>query len=191
MKKLLTAALLIFLVSCTAKNNNEPAANNTIPPADTGKATVVNTPAQPALSFGSYCNNRFDYCIDYPKDTIYPQPESQNGDGRVFKNKNGDKVLTVYGHWAMNTDGEDMTLRQQYENDLQGNDEPEGNNNRTITYQKLGTDYFVISGYQDKKIFYQKTILKNGAFCYAILRYNESDKALYDKVSERIFSSFK
>lgn len=186
MKKIILAILPLLILSCNAKKEKDApvAGSNTAP--DTGHTiTPPPPPPQPVLSFDTYCNNRFDYCIDYPKDTIYPQPESPNGDGRVFKNKNGDKVLTVYGRWAMNTNGDDMTIKQQYEEDLQDND------NRTITYQKLGADYFVISGYQDKKIFYQKTILKKGAFCYAVLRYNESDKALYDKVSERIFNSFK
>ena len=190
MKKLLSVLLGLLILSCNSKKDEKtsPAHANT----DTGSMVTQPTPApQPEPSFDSYCNSRFQYCIDYPKDTIYPQPESPNGDGRVFKNKNGDKVLTVYGRWAMNTNGDDMTIKQQYDEDLQGGENPNGNERRTITYNKLGRDYFVISGYEDKKIFYQKTILKNGAFCYAILRYNESDKALYDKVSERIFNSFK
>lgn len=190
MKQLLTAALLFFLLSCNSKKEEKtPTVTNNIKP-DSGN--IITPPAIPEqLTFDTYCNARFKFCIDYPKDTIYPQPESTNGDGRVFKNKEGDKVLTVYGRWAMNTNGDDMTLAQQYDSDLHGDDEPEGNNDRTITYQKLGKDYFVISGYQDKKVFYQKTILKEGAFCYAVLRYNESDKALYDKVSQQIFSSFR
>ena len=37
----------------------------------------------------------------------------------------------------------------------------------------------------------QKTILKEGAFAYAILEYPESEKEIFDKVSTRLFRSFK
>ena len=47
---------------------------------------------QNKIAFNKYCNARFGYCIDYPKQHFIPQPESENGDGRIFKNKKGGEV---------------------------------------------------------------------------------------------------
>jgi hypothetical protein len=142
------------------------------------------------VNYGVYCNGRFGYCIDYPKGILFPQPESQNGDGRVFKDKAGEEVLSVFGRIPDGDDGNPISLEQQYDIDIHGGEEPEGSK-FTLTYQKLSKSFFVISGYANGKIFYQKTILKDGNFAYAILKYDESQKSRFDDFSEKLFRSFK
>jgi len=136
--------------------------------------------------YKTYCNSRFGYCIDYPT-FLTPNPESENGDGRVFVNKENAKVLTVYGRLNQDADGNPISLKMQYSLDIQNL-----TSSRTkITYKKLGKDFYVVSGERNKKIFYQKMIIKNDAYCYSILEYNKLAKGIYDSVSVSIFKSFK
>lgn len=188
MNKILLTAALVTLLACnsTPSNQNTQTENQQTLPTSTQEPVVDNS-----IKFDTYCNGRYGYCIDYPSAVVYPQPESYNGDGRVFKNKKGEDVLTVFGRMNASADGGTISLEQQFDDDLHSVDEENGNKDRVITYQKLGKTFFVISGYKKGKIFYQKTILKGDSFAYAILQYDESEKDVFDKVSDRIFKSFK
>lgn len=136
--------------------------------------------------YNQYCNARFDYCLDYPK-FLVAQPESENGDGRIFKDKNGVEVLRVFGRLNLDQEGETISLEKQYHSDIQDYKAQTS----IITYKKLGKTFFVLSGYRNGKIFYQKTILKKDAFAFAILQYSKSEKAIYDKVSTEVFKSLR
>jgi hypothetical protein len=186
MKKI--ALLAAFSLVLLAFNTNSINQGNQIVLGQTQADTTSPSTAENTLKFDKYCNARFGYCIDYPHDVIFPQPESSNGDGRVFKNKQGHVVLTVFGRRNDSPDGGTISLEQQFDDDLHS---IAGENGNVVTYQKLGKTFFVISGYIKGKIFYQKTILKEDAFAYAILDYSENEKSTFDKVSERIFKSFK
>lgn len=192
MQNVINTLLILTLFSCNATPSNQTTQDKS-QKQDTISANQVTTASKVDndLSFDRYCNARYGYCIDYPKGVIYPQPESYNGDGRVFKNKQGQEILRVFGRNNSDPDFGNISLKQQFNDDLHGVDEENGNNDRVITYQKLGKTFFVISGYNKGRVFYQKTILKDDAFAYAILQYDEADKATFDKVSERIFKSFK
>lgn len=188
MNKILLIASLFAFIAC----NSKPGSQNTQKRNQPAKPSLKQEPVvDNSIKFDNYCNARFGFCIDYPKDIIYPQPESYNGDGRVFKNKHGDEVLTVFGRRNTNPDGKVISLEQQYSDDLHGAEDENGNKDRVLTYQKLNKTFFIISGYRKGKIFYQKTIVKDESFAYAILQYDEAEKGIFDKVSERIFKSFK
>lgn len=188
-KKLIPALIMLPLIAC----NNTPGTVSAPPSTSTAgnRAKVNETASDQTISFDTYYNARFGYCIDYPQGIIYPQPEAQNGDGRVFKNKQGETILTVYGRMNADPDGSVISLEQQYDDDLHSAPGYDAHDDRVITYQKLGKTFFVISGYKKGRIFYQKTILKDDAFAYAILEYDENEKDLFDKVSDRVFKSFK
>ena len=106
----------------------------------------------------TYFNGRFGYCIDYPNVLLKPQPEAQNGDGRIFTDKKGKEILRVYG--ARNYDIESnnsIPLIKLYESELNG-DLFHEHPNRIITYSFIGKKFYVISGTENGNIFYQKTI---------------------------------
>lgn len=189
MNRILTLVVLLVLAACHSTPANQPASQK----ADSPSAPLANTqavPADSAIRFDTYCNARFGYCIGYPKGILYPQPESYNGDGCVLKNKTGESILTVWGRLNQDAEGNPITLAQQYDDDLHGSMEAEGKTERVVTYQKLGKSFFVISGYRGGNIFYQKTIVKGDAFAFALLEYKESEKALYNNVSDSVFASF-
>lgn len=142
--------------------------------------------------FGYYYNTRYDYSVDYP-DSFNPQPEATNGDGRVFVNLKDSAFLTVYGTRGVDLETEQpLSLRQNYDRNIQRL-EGEGSE---VTYSKLGNGFYVLSGYKQGHIFYQKTIITKDemsgdpSFAYAIAEYPISLKEKYATVCSGIFKSF-
>ncbi len=129
------------------------------------------------LTYDTYCNSRFDYCVEYPT-ILTPQPEADNGDGRIFISKN--KKVTLFA-WGSNSLDED--LASQLENTVR---------DKKVVYKAVKKDWFIISGYnKDGNIFYQKTILSDGIFKTILLEYPIAEKPTYDKVCEKLAKSFK
>jgi len=163
-------------------------------PAGTGNEKTTENSAQKEntgeITYKTYCNNRFGFCIDYPSDKLYPQGESGSGDGQIFTSKDAENTLWVYRDFRDNEDPDaNFNLESAFNTDSQGNN-PE-NPKRVITYKKLGKTFYVVSGYDSGKIFYQKTILTEQGLATALFEYSEKEKDVYDKVSEKIFKSFK
>lgn len=143
------------------------------------------------VSIKTYCNSRFNFCIDYPS-TLYPQGESDNGDGQVFKSKDAKNKLVVFGRNHIDIENDiETALQSAFDLDSWGNnpDTPQ----KVITYKKLGKTFYVVSGYNNGKIFYQKTILLHDreGLGTALIEYSESEKVFYNKISETIFKTFK
>lgn len=141
--------------------------------------------------YEQYCNGRFGYCLEYPA-FLTPQPEAQNGDGRLFTDKAGQERLRVYGagNWTFNDEGRAITLPQLYRMELQGGRFP-SKPARVVKYSVLKKDWFVLSGTIGGKIFYLKVLTKGDAFCYAVLRYPESDSVIYNTVSAKLAGGFR
>lgn len=140
------------------------------------------------ILYSSYCNERFGFCVDYPPELLIPQGESDSGDGQIFMSKDGENILRAYRDFRDNINPDTAySIQATYEEDSGGQDDDKSG--RTITYKKLGKHFFVISGRHNNKIFYQKTLFSNGQLVTCLLEYNERDKVLFDKISERIFNS--
>jgi len=60
-----------------------------------------------------------------------------------------------------------------------------------VTYQVLRRDWFVVSGIEDGRVFYQKTILRNDVFKTFRIEYDESEKGVFDPITTKIASSFR
>jgi hypothetical protein len=61
---------------------------------------------------------------------------------------------------------------------------------KTVSYKTIKSNWFVVSGYNGGKIFYQKTMLKNDVLKTFSIEYDESQKSTYDTVTARIARSF-
>ena len=183
---ILLTPFLLFGCTTTGMENKKDSLETSIQPKVEHAAVIV---SDSTMGYDTYCNGRFGYCIDYPTAFINKQPESANGDGCIFKDKTGEEVLRVYGSNNLDADGNTITLDHQflvdvkrYENDT---------DNTRITYKKLAKLFFILSGIKKGKIFYQKTILKDDAFAYAVLQYPEKEKTIYAEIINKTFSSFK
>jgi hypothetical protein len=134
--------------------------------------------------YRTYNNARFAYSISYPASLLQPQGEAANGDGQKFLAGDGSAELIVYGGYnALN-----RTLKQAYTQEATTSaDHPR----RVVTYKVLRPTWFVISGHEGGKIFYQKTMLKGDTFKTFRIEYDESEKAVFDPVTKRIEKSFR
>lgn len=180
MKILFSLALIPLLFACS--NPENPSQTETLTQTEESTKNQSNTK--------TYCNNRFQFCLEYDAHLLEAQAESQNGDGRTFTDVNEQEILTVFGRLAMDFEGETITLKEQFQEDLKGGYDSEGYADREVTYQKFTETYYVISGYQRGKIFYQKTILKDDAFCFAILNYSKGEKETYQATTALILKTF-
>lgn len=179
------ATVMIILTSCDMSKKSDD--NSTTTQITKEENTGTQTDKQDAYKFETYCNSRFGFCIDYPSNKLNPQGESANGDGQIFTSEDEETTLWVYRDFRDNASiEEEFNIESAFESDIQTN-KP----NRSVTYKKLGSDYYVVSGYIDGKIFYQKTMMTNKGLATSLIEYPESDREYYDKVSETIFSSFK
>ncbi len=143
--------------------------------------------AQAPGGYSTYCNNRFGYCLNYPR-SMAPQPESGGGDGRIFKDQKTGATLAVWGRNTTRPDGGDYSLEEQYAGDLQ---QFQSQPDRKISYHMLGKDFFVISGYVAGNVFYQKVVIRDSGFGYAYLEYPQGAKKKYDEVSVQLYKSFR
>lgn len=98
--------------------------------------------------YKKYCNERFGFCIQYPKDFV-KQPESENGDGTTFISK--DKKSTIWAYGRLAIEGLDE-VKQEFEM---------ATKDIKLTYKVIGTNWFVFSGTDTKgAILYQRTSKK-------------------------------
>ncbi len=142
------------------------------------------------ITFKQYCSSRFGYCVDYPDKILFPQGESDNGDGQMFKSKTAENYLQVYRDYRdMIEEDSKFDLEDAYQLDTWSKDPKKPK--RVITYKNLQKNYYVVSGYNNGKIYYQKTIISNELLITCMIEYNESEKLIYGKVCDRMFKSFK
>jgi hypothetical protein len=136
--------------------------------------------------YENYTNVRFNYTIEYPADLLLPKDEAANGDGRIFSARHGPAELRVWGQYNAMVD----TLKKAYLRDLKKRGEG-------VTYKLLKNDSYVISGVEDGRIYYQKTILsgKDGdggaVFATFALEYDLALRKIYDGVATRVSRSFR
>lgn len=135
--------------------------------------------------YHTYYNKRFGYSISYPKDILYPQGETDNGDGQKFLSKDADASLIVYG----SNDALNQSLQDLYLEESRGGTHEKPT--KVVTYKVLTNNWFVVSGYNSRKVFYQKTILNKNQFKSFFFEYPESKKKIYDPITKHIAGSFK
>jgi hypothetical protein len=147
---------------------------------------LLSQPVWAQIKYETYINSRYSYSIGYPKGILTPQPEADNGDGRVFTTRDGAAELRVWGMYNALSD----TLKKAYLNDLK-------ERGSGVTYKVLMRDGYVISGVHGNKVYYQKTILQGSdgdtgaTFSTFTVEYKKSQKAKYDPIVRRIASSFR
>ena len=128
----------------------------------------------------TYVNARYDYRISYPGSLLQGQGEAANGDGQRFLFSDGQIVLTVWG--SLNVF--DNSLRQLFE-------EEGARPNRNVTYKRIKDNWFVVSGYEEGRVFYQKTILNGDVAKTFRLDYPAGQKATVDTIVPVLMRSFR
>jgi hypothetical protein len=127
-------------------------------------------------AYWTYSNARYRFSISYPGDLLVPQGESDNGDGQRFVSRDASASIAAFGSNRL-----DRSLQDEFRS---------AQENRNVTYKVLKRDMFVVSGTENGKIFYQKTLLRGDVFKTFIIEYDESERGVYDAVTTRVARSF-
>lgn len=128
--------------------------------------------------WATYHNARYGYSISYPADLLKAGGEADNGDGQRFSNRS--VGMSVYGTQMLLNE----TLLQEF-NDVVEKSE-------SVSYKIYKPNFFVVSGTDDNRTFYQKTIARpDGTFITFYIQYPSSKRAVYDKLTAKIVKSFK
>ncbi|MFS8784186.1 hypothetical protein [Synechococcus sp. R6-6] len=158
-----------------------------------GIPVIAPAPALPVAQAGfrPYLNARFGYRIDYPADFI-PQGESDNGDGQVFLGQDGAE-LRVWGGYNIFQETPASALQEELRRSRE--------NQRRVTYQAVGRDFFVVSGYEPvrvsgaepfgQRIFYLKTVVRPSLQAGFEFVYPASRRERYDRDVEAIARSLR
>lgn len=132
----------------------------------------------------TYCNPRLSYSIKYPKNILYPQNESANGDGLKLMSTDAKAILLVYGsHNSL----DESLLDRFLEESAGGTDR---NLKKVVTYKVISSNWFAVSGYDSGNIFYTKTFFINEQFKTFHFTYPESQRKLYESVTKILSKSF-
>jgi hypothetical protein len=130
-----------------------------------------------------YKNTRFGYSLTYPSDVFNPEPESDNGDGRKFYSADHAAKVAVFG--AYNTEKFTMekyrdTLLKQFAG------------YEKVTYSPRGKTWFVLSGFHDGAVYYQKVMFSCGSDVINVLAINwpEASRERYDPIIELLEKNF-
>lgn len=148
-----------------------------------GVLLPLSSQASAQAGYRRYHNARFGYSISYPVKILIPQGEAANGDGQKFLSSDGRTEMLVYGSHNVF----DQTLQQVYQKELRRAEHP----NRLVTYQVLRADWFVVSGIEDGRVFYQKTLLRGGVLKTFRIEYDERQKGTFDSITATISRSFR
>ena len=160
-------ALAIVLASCSNNSSNNKA------PKETPK------PDSPSITYDVYTNSRFGFSIMYPT-FLSPQPEPENGDGRVFSNGK-DEEMSVYASYNVL----DQSIEELYQ-------ECQSNVDGTVTYADQKDNWFLVSGTNEEgTILYRKTILTDDIEYTVSVTYPKDKKQQYDEIVEKVAESFK
>jgi hypothetical protein len=179
----LTFSIALSLILCGSSGNMEqsfsrPVAQTTIQRTNHPLVSTLSAQAK----YRSYSNARFGYTISYPAGILIPQGEPDNHDGQVFRSRDGKAEMRVFGRYNVLNE----TLRSAFNASVAG----EGGSGREVTYKLLRGNFYVVSGRQNGKIFYEKTMLKGDTFKTFMIEYDESESATYDPITSRIVRSF-
>ena len=146
----------------------------TLPRRAATKATLLLLGLASTAEAASYCNSRYSYCINVPA-ALYGQGEADSGDGQVFLNRSATVTLTVWGAWNV----PDLpSFEDGFRDASRGWPAGNGRPARVVTYKVMKPDFFVVSGIEGGKVFYQRTIksTKNRSMATYLLQYRDGDK---------------
>ncbi|MBE9059702.1 hypothetical protein [cf. Phormidesmis sp. LEGE 11477] len=133
-------------------------------------------PGIDAASYERYRNQRFRYSLLYPSGILTPQGESADGAGQTFLDAAGDISVRVYGE-----PNQSETLVERYE---------QAQTAQRTTYRAITDNFFVVSGTDNGKVVYRKTLLEDDIFKVLEIEYDQALRREFGPVAQAIADSF-
>jgi len=116
-------------------------------------------------SDGVYENYRFGFQVKYPRDILFPQGESENGDGQVFSSSDGAFTLAVWGE--IKPVGSSVDELFEYES----RGLVHRNKKMVVTYKRRQDDWFVVSGVEGSFGIYRRVHVRDGSVARLEMRW--------------------
>lgn len=129
----------------------------------------------------TYVNARSGASLTYPADLFEPLPPTEGGENQRFVSRDGEAELEFIV--LPRAPGQTPRRLQQSLIGQPGYGE--------VTYSKRGRSWFVLSGYRDGRIFYDKYIFARDSVQAFALAYPSSHRHVYDPVVEVIEDNFR
>jgi hypothetical protein len=172
-----TLSIILGLLLPFSSNQNPTSSfSQAFTPVEMHLANGNHSSLSQRVTYRTYSNARYGYSIAYPAGILIPQGEADNGDGQKFLSKDGSASMLAFGSNRM-----ERSLNDEFQ---------AAQANRNVTYKILKRDMFVVSGTDNGKIFYQKTLLRGDVFKTFIIEYDEGDRATFDTITSRVARSF-
>ena len=131
------------------------------------------------VKYERYHNSRFNYSLLYPTNILVKQQAPENDDGRTFTSPDRRIIMKVFGsHNVFN-----KNIQNLYREEL-------NRSKQTVTYKRLADNWFVISGYENNRVFYNKTMLHEGNVLTLSIHYDKSLQPKFDPIVAAISRSF-
>ena len=127
----------------------------------------------------TYLNGRYGYSISYPSD-LKAEPESDNGDGRVFHSADGAVEARVWANYNAN-DETPAQLAADAASDCTS----------APTYRRVAATFIAISCRKGPDILYQKTLIHKDLVATFEITYPAADHAKWDAVATQMSGSLR
>jgi hypothetical protein len=129
----------------------------------------------------TYTNARFGTSVTFPAELFEQRATMpENGDGILFTSSDGGSLAIWAGNNALEATPESTAAESRA---LEGND-------FSITYEKIGDGWLVLSGYEEGLIYYQRTEFGADGIIRGIkLKYPEAVREKYDPEIAQIAAS--
>jgi hypothetical protein len=127
----------------------------------------------------TYLNARYGYSIAYPSD-LKAEPESDNGDGRVFTSADGSVEARVWANYNA-TDETPGRLAADAASDCTS----------APTYHRVAKGFVAISCRKGADILYQKTLIHKDLLATFEITYPAADHARWDAVVAQMGGSLR
>lgn len=121
------------------------------------------------FTYNTYTNPRFGFTVQYPS-TFIQGPAPTNNDGRDFSNGEA-SILAYAGH--INVLENNETIETYYNRALE-------NAPGSISYKRLGSDWYVISYRAGTNTVYEKSIIGESIISTVIITYPSSKQDYYE-----------
>lgn len=137
------------------------------------------------LQWRTYVNERFGTAIEYPASIFKPEPWPENGDGLVFKSRDGAEFTVSASYNALSDNVQ--SLEESLHHPASG--EPDQYTN--VTYRLSQPGLLVLSGFRGDKVYYERFLFGRGqeTLHQFVIIYPRTTKNTYDPIVERMSKS--
>jgi hypothetical protein len=136
-----------------------------------------------ASALRTYWNAKWQFAVTYPSDVFREWQELPDGDGRRFVAADGATFVVSGGRNELAASAHDvMKLAAEYYQ----------KSGAIITYERAKNDWYVLSGYEGRWIYYERAwIGGDGAYDVLLIRFPADKRDFYYDPVERMSWSFK